>query len=62
MFAGNHLRPVAAHLAGRHAAGLSLPSHPSNGRADGNSELFGRSIARQSASLNRRNHPLPKIL
>ena len=40
MFAGNRLRPVTAHLARRHAASLSQPSHPSNDRADGNRELF----------------------
>src|SRR6185312_13969889 len=59
---GNRLRPVTTHLARRHAAGLSSPSHPSNGRADGNPELFGRPIAGQPASLDRRNHPLPKIV
>jgi len=61
MFAGNRLRLVAAHLVGRHAAGLALPPHPSNGRADSNPELLGCPIAGQPAVLNRRNHPLPKI-
>jgi hypothetical protein len=61
VFAGNRLRPVAAHLARRHAAGLSLPSHPSNRRADGNPELLGCLIAGQPAGDNRCNQPLPKI-
>jgi hypothetical protein len=59
--ARNRLWPVAAHLAGRNATGLSLPPHPSNGRADRNPELLGRLIARQPAGQNRCNHPLAKI-
>ena len=47
VFARNRLRPVPSHFARHEAAGLSLPSYPSNGRADGNPELFGRLIARQ---------------
>jgi hypothetical protein len=61
VFARNRLRPVPAHLASRDAAGLSLPSHPSNGRADGNPELLAGLIARQPTAHNRRNDPLPKI-
>jgi hypothetical protein len=53
VLARNRLWPVPAHLAGRHAAGLSLPSHPSNCRAHGNPELLGRLIARQPAAHNR---------
>jgi len=62
MFTRNRLPPVPAHLAGRYAAGLALPSHPSNGRADGNPELLARLIAGQPAGYNRCNNPLPKIL
>jgi hypothetical protein len=61
VLARNRLWPVAAHLAWRYVAGLPLPSHPSNGRADGNPELLGRLIAGQPASQNRCNHPLSKI-
>jgi hypothetical protein len=61
VFAGNRLRSVAAYLAGRHAAGLALPSHPQNGRADSNLELLGGLIARQPAAHNRGNYPLPKV-
>jgi hypothetical protein len=53
VLARNRLWPVPAHLAGRHAAALSLPPHPSNGRAHGNPELLGRLIARQPAADNR---------
>jgi hypothetical protein len=61
MIARNRLLPVAAHLARRHATGLSLPSHPSDGCADRNPELLGRPIAGQPASQNRGNYPLAKI-
>jgi len=62
VFARNRLLPVAAHFAGCHTAGLALPSYPSNGRADGNPELFSRLIAGQPAANHRCNDPLPKIL
>src|SRR5947209_10270330 len=61
VFTGNRLRPVAANLTGCNAAGLSMPAHPSNCRADGNLELPGCPIARQTAGLNRGNNPLSKI-
>jgi len=53
VLARNRLLSVAAHLARRYAAGLSLPAHPSDRRADRNPELLGRLIARQTASQNR---------
>jgi hypothetical protein len=61
VLARNCLLPVATHLAWRYAAGLALPSYPSNGCADGNPELFGRLIAGQPAGQNRCNYPLAKI-
>jgi hypothetical protein len=61
VFAGNRLRPVPAHFAGREAADLSLPSHPSNGRANRHPELLAGLIARQPTGRNRRNNALPKI-
>ena len=57
----NRLRFVPAHLARCDAAGLIDPLHPVNGRADRDPKLFGGPIAGH-ATLNRCNHPLPKVL
>lgn len=57
----NRLRLVTAHLAWRHAAGLTQTPHPVDSRADADPELLCRPVARQAAGLNRRNHPLAKI-
>ena len=57
----NRLRFVTAHLARRHAAGLTQTPHPVDSRADAHPELLCRSVARQAVGLNRRNHPLAKI-
>jgi hypothetical protein len=62
VLAGNCLRLVTAHLAGRDAAGLAQPPHPANRRADPYAKLLRRPIARQATGRNRRNHSLPKIL
>jgi hypothetical protein len=61
VFARNRFRSVPAHFARRDAAGLSLPSYPSNGRANGNPELLAGLVARQPPGHNRRNDALPKI-
>jgi hypothetical protein len=61
VFAANCLRLVPAHLARRNIARLAQTPYPTDGRADPNPKLFGGLIAGQPASLNRRNHSLPKV-
>src|SRR5262249_26220464 len=53
---------MATHLARRDTAGLALPVHPVDCRADRNPELPGRLIARQPARLNGCNDALAKII
>ena len=64
MFARNRLWPVAAHLARRHATGLSLPAHPSDRRANGNPELLSCLVAGQPSvttpATTRSEDPLNK--
>jgi len=61
VFTRNRFLSMPAHFPRRNAAGLSLPPHPSNRRADGNPEVLGGLIAGQPAGHNRCNHTLPKI-
>jgi hypothetical protein len=61
VFAGNRLRPVAAHLPRHNAAGLPQTLYPANHRTDADPKLGCRAATGHPIPFNCRNHAFAKI-